>query len=56
MLVAYFSKGADSRELFALLNCEKNKLFVENMNQYDTILYGYSGAVCSGKNEEAGTK
>lgn len=37
MLVAYFSKGADSRELFALLNCEKNKLFVENMNQYDTI-------------------
>ena len=37
MLVAYFSKGADSRELFAPLKCEKNKLFVESMNQYDTI-------------------
>lgn len=37
MLVAYFSKGADSRELFEPLECEKNKLFVENMNQYETI-------------------
>ncbi len=37
MLVAYFSKGADSRELFAPLKCEKNELFVRNMNQYDTI-------------------
>ena len=37
MLVAYFSKGADSRELFAPLKCEKNELFVGNMNQYDTI-------------------
>ena len=37
MLVAYFSKGADSRELFEALKCEKNELFVENMNQYDTI-------------------
>ena len=37
MLVAYFSKGADSKELFETLKCEKNALFVENMNQYDTI-------------------
>ena len=37
MLVAYFSKGADSRELFEPLKCEKNELFVGNLNQYDTI-------------------
>lgn len=37
MLVAYFSKGADSKELFGSLKCEKNELFMENMNRYDTI-------------------
>ncbi len=37
MLVAYFSKGAASKELFEPLNCEKNALFMRNMNQYDTI-------------------
>lgn len=37
MLVAYFSKGADSRELFAPLKCEKDEVFLENLNQYDTI-------------------
>lgn len=37
MLVAYFSKGADSRELFAPLKCEKDALFVDSMNAYDTI-------------------
>ncbi|MFG6368706.1 MAG: ATP-binding protein [Lachnospiraceae bacterium] len=37
MLVAYFSKGADSKALFEPLKCEKNRLFVDNMNQYDTI-------------------
>lgn len=37
MLVAYFSKGADSRELFAPLACVKDTLFVESMNAYDTI-------------------
>ena len=37
MLVAYFSKGADSRELFEPLKCEKTELFMRNMNQYDTI-------------------
>lgn len=37
MLVAYFSKGADSKTLFETLECEKNELFVENLNHYDTI-------------------
>lgn len=37
MLVAYFSKGADSRELFAPLKCEKDALFFANMNAFDTI-------------------
>ncbi|MDE7479110.1 MAG: ATP-binding protein, partial [Lachnospiraceae bacterium] len=38
-IVAYLSKGADSKELFEDLKCEKNELFVENMNQYDTIFW-----------------
>lgn len=37
MLVAYFSKGADSKELFAPLECVKDGLFVESMNAFDTI-------------------
>ena len=37
MLVAYFSKGADSRELFAPLKCIKDDIFLQNMNQYNTI-------------------
>ena len=37
MLVAYFSKGADSKELFAPLKCIKDQTFLENMNQYNTI-------------------
>ncbi len=37
MLVAYFSKGADSRHLFAPLKCVKDALFLESMNAYDTI-------------------
>ena len=37
MLVAYFSKGADSRELFEPLKCVKDKVFLENLNKYDTI-------------------
>lgn len=37
MLVAYFSKGVDSKELFEPLKCVKNELFMENMNRYDTI-------------------
>ena len=37
MLVAYFSKGADSKELFAPLKCEKDALFLQNMNAFDTI-------------------
>ena len=37
MLVAYFSRGADSRSLFEPLKCVKDELFLESMNQYDTI-------------------
>ena len=37
MLVAYFSRGVDSRSLFEPLKCEKDKLFLENINAYDTI-------------------
>lgn len=37
MLVAYFSKGADSKDLFEPLACVKDDLFMENINQYDTI-------------------
>ncbi len=37
MLVAYFSKGADSKSLFEPLKCVKDTLFLENMHAYDTI-------------------
>lgn len=37
MLVAYFSKGADSKSLFEPLKCVKGQLFLESMNGYDTI-------------------
>ena len=37
MLVAYFSKGADSKSLFEPLKCVKDELFLESMNGYDTI-------------------
>ncbi len=37
MLVAYFSKGADSRSLFEPLKCVKDGQFLDNMNRYDTI-------------------
>ncbi len=37
MLVAYFSKGAESKELFAPLKCVKDHAFLQNMNQYNTI-------------------
>lgn len=37
MLVAYFSKGADSKSLFEPFRCVKDALFQENMNHYDTI-------------------
>lgn len=37
MLVAYFSRGADSRSLFEPLRCVKDAVFLENLNKYDTI-------------------
>lgn len=43
MLVAYFSRGADSAELFAPLKCNKDALFRENLNRYDTIFVDIQG-------------
>ncbi|MDE7416295.1 MAG: ATP-binding protein [Lachnospiraceae bacterium] len=37
MLVAYFSKGADSLSLFEPLKCAKDAQFLESINAYDTI-------------------
>lgn len=37
MLVAYFSKGADSKDLFEPFRCVKDAAFLENMNHFDTI-------------------
>ncbi len=37
MLVAYFSKGVDSRKLFEPRCCVKDELFLSNINRYDTI-------------------
>lgn len=37
MLNAYYSKGANSRELFKDLEIEKDSLFGEYLNKYDTI-------------------
>ena len=37
MMTAYFSRGVDSRNLFEPLKCTKNELFLNSMNQYDTI-------------------
>lgn len=38
MLAAYFSRGTDSRHLFAPLKCRKDDVFLQNMNHYDTII------------------
>lgn len=32
-----FQQGADSRSLFEPLKCVKDELFLESINQYDTI-------------------
>lgn len=37
MLVAYYSRGCDSRELFAGLNIGKERSFQEHLNQHDVI-------------------
>ena len=37
MLVAYYSKGCDSAELFAGLKISKDPSYEENKNQYDVI-------------------
>lgn len=37
MLVAYYSKGCDSKEIFSNLYIAKNSDFTEYMNKYDKI-------------------
>ena len=37
MLAAYYSRGCDSRELFAGYKIESDKTFQEHLNQYDVI-------------------
>lgn len=37
MLAAYYSRGCDSRELFAGYKIEQDKTFEEHLNQYDVI-------------------
>ena len=37
MLVAYYSKGCDSKELFKNLSISKQPSFAKCMNQYDVI-------------------
>ena len=37
MLTAYYSRGCDSRELFAGLEIAKDKNFTRYLNKYDTI-------------------
>lgn len=37
MLAAYYSRGCDSRELFAGFEIEHHKTFEEHLNQYDVI-------------------
>lgn len=53
MLTAYFSKGADSRELFAPLKCRKDDIFVKNMNQYDTIFLDIQAQFVMAKEQDA---
>ena len=38
MLVAYYSRGCDSRELFAGYKIESNPTYEEHLNRYDVIL------------------
>lgn len=37
MLAAYYSRGCDSKKLFAGYKIEKNETFQEYLNQYDVI-------------------
>lgn len=53
MLVAYFSKGADSKSLFATLACEKDDLFLETINRYDTIFVDIQAQYTEAKKKSA---
>mgnify|MGYP002509879794 FL=1 len=53
MLVAYFSRGADSSSLFAPLKCVKDKAFLANLNQYDTIFMDIQAQFVKAKDQNA---
>ena len=54
MLVAYFSKGVDSRPLFEPLKCVKDELFLSNMNRYDTIFLDIQAQFEAARRSESG--
>lgn len=53
MLVAYFSKGADSRKLFEPLKCTKDQTFLKNINRYDTIFLDIQSQFVMAKDQNA---
>jgi hypothetical protein len=53
MLVAYFSRGAESSSLFAPLKCVKDKAFLANLNQYDTIFMDIQAQFVKAKDQNA---
>lgn len=52
MLVAYFSKGADSRALFEPLKCVKDEVFLAGLNRYDTIFMDIQAQFVKAKNRD----
>ena len=53
MLAAYFSKGADSRAIFEPLKCVKDKVFLTNLNHYDTIFMDIQAQFVKAKDQGA---
>ena len=53
MLVAYFSRGADSSALFAQLKCVKDETFLNNLNQCDTIFMDIQAQFVKAKDQDA---
>lgn len=52
MLVAYFSKGADSGSLFEPLKCVKDEVFLGNLNRYDTIFMDIQAEFVKAKDQD----
>ncbi|MDE6219665.1 MAG: AAA family ATPase [Lachnospiraceae bacterium] len=52
MLAAYYSRGCDSRELFAGRKIQSEKSFEEHLNQYDVIFLNMQHFLIGAKNRE----